>query len=168
LLAVPIERKLNQPIDVSLELKQNSHESSLVNVENLIENISVCSSEWKLGTVEFLASSILDICLNYAEEAKISIEKKCALNFTGRAGIVLEKRNETNVKVIEGKHFAILGLGSNMGNRVLNIFNALRILSCKCNMIDTSFLYESKAEYNENQPKFLNGCCKVFYLLIID
>lgn len=57
----------------------------------------------------------------------------------------------------------MLGIGSNLGNRVVNLTNALKELdaSGSTKVIDTSFLYESEAMYVEDQAKFLNAVVKV-------
>ncbi|CAG8510292.1 44566_t:CDS:2 [Gigaspora margarita] len=63
----------------------------------------------------------------------------------------------------EYKHFAFIGLGSNMGDCVKNIYEALQQLEkiCKCKVLDTSFLYETSPMYVIDQPNFLNAACKI-------
>ncbi|CAG8463757.1 237_t:CDS:2 [Dentiscutata erythropus] len=63
----------------------------------------------------------------------------------------------------EYKHFAFIGLGSNLGDRVKNINEALQQLEkiCKCKVLDTSFLYETSPMYVIDQPNFLNAACKI-------
>lgn len=59
-------------------------------------------------------------------------------------------------------HHAVLGLGSNLGDRVGNIEKALRILESRGVLImDTSFMYESAAMYVESQLSFANAACTV-------
>ena len=59
-------------------------------------------------------------------------------------------------------HHAVLGLGSNLGDRVSNIEKALRILESRGVLIvDTSFMYEGAAMYVESQPRFANAACTV-------
>jgi len=59
-------------------------------------------------------------------------------------------------------HRAILGVGSNINDRVSTINSALDLLAQLGSIIRISFLYESPAKYVEDQPDFLNLC------LIID
>lgn len=40
---------------------------------------------------------------------------------------------------------SFVGLGSNIGDRAANIHNALREVAAFADVVDTSFLYESKA-----------------------
>ena len=62
----------------------------------------------------------------------------------------------------EGPSVAAIAFGSNVGDRFANIEAALRHLeSSSVKIIDTSFLYESKAMYVENQRNFINGACLV-------
>lgn len=60
-------------------------------------------------------------------------------------------------------HVAAIALGSNLGDRVGNIERAVRVLENhpECRLIDTSLLYETVPMYYENQPKFLNGACRI-------
>jgi hypothetical protein len=60
------------------------------------------------------------------------------------------------------QHIAILALGSNVGDRFVNIERALQILEKEgVRIVDTSYLYETKAMYHEDQPSFINGACAV-------
>lgn len=49
-----------------------------------------------------------------------------------------------------------LGLGSNVGDRLLNLNKAIEILSDKIEILKTSKIYETKPVGVENQPDFLN------------
>ena len=64
-----------------------------------------------------------------------------------------------------GWHIAAIALGSNIGDRVANVENAVRALSEAdgCVLVDTSFLYETAPMYYLDQPSFLNGACKVSF-----
>lgn len=56
-----------------------------------------------------------------------------------------------------------VALGSNIGDRVTSIEDALRILDSndKIRVLQTSPLYETEPMYVEDQERFLNGVCKV-------
>lgn len=60
-------------------------------------------------------------------------------------------------------HVVAIALGSNLGDRALNIERAVRALSeaPNCKLVDTSFLYETAPMYVTDQPNFLNGACRV-------
>lgn len=60
-------------------------------------------------------------------------------------------------------HIAAIALGSNLGDRALNIEKAVQALSEAegCQLVDTSFLYETDPMYVTDQPRFLNGACRV-------
>jgi len=60
------------------------------------------------------------------------------------------------------QHIAYLAFGSNQGNRIENINNALESLEAKnIHVIATSSLYRSKPMYYLRQADFFNGCLKV-------
>ncbi|CAJ0827217.1 6250_t:CDS:2 [Entrophospora sp. SA101] len=63
----------------------------------------------------------------------------------------------------ELKHFAFIALGSNMGDTIVNINEALIQIEKNhgCKILDTSFLYETSPMYITDQPKFLNAACRV-------
>lgn len=59
-------------------------------------------------------------------------------------------------------HMVAVGLGSNLGDRWLNIETAVQKLhNAGVEVISTSFLYETPPMYVEKQPPFLNGACLV-------
>jgi 2-amino-4-hydroxy-6-hydroxymethyldihydropteridine diphosphokinase len=57
----------------------------------------------------------------------------------------------------------VVALGSNVGNRIEEIEKACRAIDADPDMriVDTSFLYETKPMYVEDQERFLNGACEV-------
>lgn len=48
-----------------------------------------------------------------------------------------------------------------LGNRQKHLYTALSKLRRIASLKDTSFLYDTKAMYEENQSRFLNAVCKV-------
>jgi len=72
-------------------------------------------------------------------------------------------------------HKAVIGLGSNLGDRFANIELALRLLENPQQLVapsilgenaqvfiaDTSFLYETAPMYVTDQPSFINCACTV-------
>ncbi|KAJ1507379.1 trifunctional dihydropteroate synthetase [Coelomomyces lativittatus] len=59
-------------------------------------------------------------------------------------------------------HTVYLALGSNLGDRAQNLNEAMRRLQPFSTLADTSFLYETKPMYLEDQPNFLNAACKIY------
>jgi 2-amino-4-hydroxy-6-hydroxymethyldihydropteridine diphosphokinase len=51
----------------------------------------------------------------------------------------------------------LIAFGSNVGDRALNIRQALDLLTARSMITRTSSLYETEPMYLENQPRFLNG-----------
>ncbi|MCO5566123.1 hypothetical protein L7F22_019799 [Adiantum nelumboides] len=60
-------------------------------------------------------------------------------------------------------HVAAIALGSNVGDRFANIERAVALLGASkdCKLVDTSFLYETEPKYYIDQPKFINGACRI-------
>ncbi|KAI0074324.1 Dihydropteroate synthase [Panus rudis PR-1116 ss-1] len=71
------------------------------------------------------------------------------------------------------QHIAAIAIGSNLGDSFANIELALRLLeahgvhfhglpdNARVDIIDTSFLYETKPMYVSDQPNFVNGACLI-------
>jgi len=64
---------------------------------------------------------------------------------------------------VQMKRGVVVALGSNVGNRVEEIEKACRAIDADPDMriVDTSFLYETKPMYVEDQERFVNGACEV-------
>ena len=58
-------------------------------------------------------------------------------------------------------HRAAIALGSNMGNRIANIEDALTAMRNQFSVLKVSPLYETKPMYYEDQGSFINGACEV-------
>lgn len=58
-------------------------------------------------------------------------------------------------------HRAFIGMGTNLGDRVANIRQALALLAKFCSVEETSFLYETPPAYVFDQSPFLNGVCRI-------
>ncbi|EPQ29345.1 uncharacterized protein PFL1_03100 [Pseudozyma flocculosa PF-1] len=60
-------------------------------------------------------------------------------------------------------HIAAIALGSNVGDRAANLERAVQALGEAegCVVVDTSFLYETAPMYVTDQPRFLNGACRI-------
>ena len=57
----------------------------------------------------------------------------------------------------------VVALGSNVGNKIEEIEKACRAIDADPDMriVETSFLYETKPMYVEDQERFMNGACEV-------
>ena len=56
---------------------------------------------------------------------------------------------------------AYLGLGSNLGDRMKNLREALRLLSEETGLVAISPVYETEPEGVSGQPEFLNMACEI-------
>ncbi|MFN8494867.1 MAG: dihydropteroate synthase [Caldilineaceae bacterium] len=59
------------------------------------------------------------------------------------------------------QHTVYLALGSNLGNRAAHLHAALKGLAAHAKVEETSFLYETKAQYVADSPDYLNAVCQV-------
>ncbi|MCX6044960.1 MAG: dihydropteroate synthase [Chloroflexi bacterium] len=58
-------------------------------------------------------------------------------------------------------HTVYLALGSNLGNRAAHLHTTLKRLAAYAKVEETSFLYETKAQYVTDVPDYLNAVCRV-------
>ncbi|EME38339.1 hypothetical protein DOTSEDRAFT_140714 [Dothistroma septosporum NZE10] len=68
-----------------------------------------------------------------------------------------------NISRKDVDHAVFVALGSNVGDRVSTIEEAMRVLdgNDKIKLLQTSPLYETEPMYVEDQERFLNGMCKI-------
>jgi dihydroneopterin aldolase/2-amino-4-hydroxy-6-hydroxymethyldihydropteridine diphosphokinase/dihydropteroate synthase len=126
-----------------------------------------------------------------AASVLVRIAKPSALVFAGTAEVQIRRTLDdypdddipqshslcSSSRVLNHPHTAAIALGSNMGDSFHNIEYALRLLedplqilkdeniSVDANpfvdVVNTSFLYETKPMYVTDQPSFINGSCMV-------
>ncbi|KAG2219355.1 hypothetical protein INT45_011263 [Circinella minor] len=145
------------------------------------------ASDYK--TVEAFAVAVARIAIEkcHVNKIRVQFEKPSAILFADASGIevtrdrawlnsVLEQEKQSNKvfahhQVQEGikeipvsyTQTAYIALGSNVGDRVKNLYAALDMLETDCSsvVLDTSFLYETPPMYYTEQPAFLNAACKI-------
>ncbi|KAH7337582.1 Dihydropteroate synthase-like protein [Rhizoctonia solani] len=128
-------------------------------------------------TVESLAAAIAQVTLQtgqHIDEVTVRVGKPSALMMADTAAVQITRNLSDfgfsapslsaalEFTPLEGQHVAILALGSNMGDRFVNIEKGLRALEKEgVKVVDTSYLYETKAMYHEDQASFVNGVCAI-------
>ncbi|KAI9495184.1 Dihydropteroate synthase-like protein [Zychaea mexicana] len=141
-------------------------------------------------TVEAFAVALARIAIEkcHVNKIRVRLEKPSAILFADASGIevtrdrtwlnqVLEQERKANRVFAHhqqsdavGKEvpatytqIAYIALGSNVGDRVKNLYTALDMLESDCSsvVLDTSFLYETPPMYYIEQPAFLNAVCKI-------
>ena len=145
------------------------------------------ASDYK--TVEAFAVALARIAIEkcHVNKIRVRLEKPSAILFADASGIevtrdrawlnrVLEQEKQSNRvfahhQIQEGAkeipvsytQTAYIALGSNVGDRVKNLYTALDMLETDCSsvVLDTSFLYETPPMYYTEQPAFLNAACKI-------
>ncbi|KAG8714048.1 trifunctional dihydropteroate synthetase [Ceratobasidium sp. 394] len=143
---------------------------------SLVARISDLTTTSSYQTVESLATSIAQTSLEAGQnidEITVRVGKPSALMMANTAAVQITRSWKDFPELARGSlsralafdppaegHVAILALGSNMGDRFGHIETALKMLESECvKVLDTSFLYETKAMYHEDQDSFVNGAC---------
>ncbi|CAG8584448.1 3735_t:CDS:1 [Funneliformis caledonium] len=174
----PWEREEKQSVIVNLTIyprhKAESDKDHVIkphNYRTIVRTISKHVEESKYKTIEAFATSVARIVIMECKVNKITIrvEKPSALMFAASAGIEITRSQscfKNNIPlgkdVPEGyDHVVYITLGSNLGDRIGNICEALKLLELECKILDTSYIYETSPMYVTDQPDFFNAACKV-------
>ncbi|KAM0789125.1 hypothetical protein ACM66B_003179 [Microbotryomycetes sp. NB124-2] len=154
---------------------------------HMVKQVESHLSTSAAGTIETLTTDLAKVItsrpLNAANgstwsspKATVRVSKPCALMFAKFPSVQVTRSRTDFVQTPLGArelptsasetnrlHQAIIGVGTNMGERVGNISKALKLLesSGHVRIQDTSFLYESDAMYHTEQARFLNGAFRV-------
>jgi dihydroneopterin aldolase/2-amino-4-hydroxy-6-hydroxymethyldihydropteridine diphosphokinase/dihydropteroate synthase len=153
----------------------------------ILQEISLTSYQTLEALTSFVAHKALALLPVYDSlpTVLVRVAKPSALVFAGAAEVQLRRtikdfltsepqaRSRSEDVQNSQPHIVAIALGSNLGDTFRNIEHALQLLEdplqfldhvtpdAFVNVIDTSFLYESKPMYVENQPSFINGACVV-------
>jgi dihydroneopterin aldolase/2-amino-4-hydroxy-6-hydroxymethyldihydropteridine diphosphokinase/dihydropteroate synthase len=153
----------------------------------IIQEITSSSFQTLEALTSFVASKTLPLLPMYGSPPTVLVRvaKPSALVFASRAEVQLRRSlKDFSMSTIQAKakisdmetsrpYTVAIALGSNLGDTICNIEHALRWLEnplqvlnhdyshAFVHVVDTSFLYESKPMYIENQPAFVNGACIV-------
>ncbi|KAJ1301145.1 hypothetical protein OPQ81_003557 [Rhizoctonia solani] len=144
---------------------------------SLVARVSDFTLASAYQTVESLAAAIAQVVLQagqHIDEITVRVGKPSALMMANTAAVQITRNladfglsGPALYRALEftppqGQHVAILALGSNMGDRFVNIEKGLQALEkAGVKIVDTSYLYETKAMYHEDQASFVNGACAI-------
>ena len=133
-------------------------------------------------TVESLVTAVAKVAVDHgAPSIRVRVEKPSAIMYAQGAGVEIERERAffypragaeaaasaaaagTAGTAAATPHMAAVAFGSNLGDRAGHIDAALRLLNAHehISLVDTSFLYETAPMYLLDQPRFLNGACKL-------
>ncbi|WFD00729.1 trifunctional dihydropteroate synthetase [Malassezia yamatoensis] len=175
----PWERETKQRLLISLTASSPSMGSKPVRYERLARNLQAFVEASAYQTVESLATAIARLALvdHGLEKVTVRVEKPSAIMYAEcasvevvreRAFFLQDTTNET-VKDVQSTSdvrwtSAVIAFGSNLGDRLAHIETALELLDAQqdVKLVDTSFLYETQPMYYMDQPRFLNGACRIF------
>ena len=101
----------------------------------------------------------------FASSAEVCITRTLS-DFQDPGGVPVD--SDSTEHIPPTRHVAAIALGSNIGDRIAIIEQALTALTnIGIQVIDTSFMYDSEPMYVEDQPLFANAACLVRYLLLL-
>jgi dihydroneopterin aldolase/2-amino-4-hydroxy-6-hydroxymethyldihydropteridine diphosphokinase/dihydropteroate synthase len=160
-------------INISLLFKPELIDSKVAipvknNYRTVASRVSLFIENSRYQTLEMMAHDLCQLILLQCKVQKVTVrlEKPSAVMFAKTAGVEITRQLEESSLVAESSSskavHVFVAFGSNLGNRVANIEQALQILQeNNISIIDSSFLYESAPMYVTDQPRFINGVVKV-------
>jgi len=178
------EKIVKQALDITLsyypkinmEIETFEDISQIVDSKILAEEVYNLVEKTRFITIEALASCIANCCLTTfgIQKINVRVEKPNAITFASASAVEIERdissipklNKKYQSRVLPEKpnstgHIAYIALGGNIGEVFKNIKKALKLLSEKCQILQTSYLYETSPMYVVDQPNFLNAACKV-------
>ncbi|CAE6487243.1 unnamed protein product [Rhizoctonia solani] len=182
----PWERLEKQLVRLDLEWSLESNVSlppTGFDFRNLVARVSDFTVASAYQTVESLAAAIAQVVLQagqHINEITVRVGKPSALMMADTAAVQITRTlsdfglpgpangpasalcSALAYTPPRGQHLAIVALGSNMGDRFVNIEKGLQALEREgVKVVDTSYLYETEAMYHEEQALFINGVCAI-------
>lgn len=138
----------------------------------LARDACACVEASSFLTIESLATHVAHQLLQAhpIEQVRVRIEKPSAIMHAQCSCVeVVRHRAFFALPPLEGASLApaavpvALALGANLGDRAANLHEAVRRLHAHphIDVVNTSFLYETAPMYLTEQPRFLNGACKI-------
>lgn len=159
----PCERIHHQPIVITLRIWDLKTPNIVP--KSITANITKFVEKSSFQTLEALADGICNLILGsfICGECHILVSKPCAIPFANCAGVELQKSAQThgNPALASCHVEAYISVGSNLGNRILNIQNSINEMKKFAKITNTSFIYQSEPMYLEAQPQFLNACIQI-------
>ncbi|CAF1481583.1 unnamed protein product [Adineta ricciae] len=185
------ERLQKQYLDIDFSIK--IFPESNVSIHKLIEDVSQYVESSSFKTVEALVMKTGQLITqkNNIERVFVKAIKPNAIAFTDGVGVSsdMDKDSFKDMEPITTEHFVVdstkfnsptlgedsaftrkknhiayIAFGSNQGNQIKNINEALYHLEkAKINVVSTSSLYISKPMYHKDQADFFNGVVKVSF-----
>lgn len=162
--------------------------SKSYNLRTIVRTLTRHIEDSGYKTIEAFGVKVARLALEKCHVNKISVrvEKPSAILFADCSGIevtrdrvwlkeVHDQEKESGKTFLAGQtlqhakkevpvnyiHTSYIAFGSNLGDRVDLIKQALKLLESECVVLDTSFLYETPPMYYTEQPPFINGVCKI-------
>lgn len=170
---VESEKKAPQRLLLDLLVQFPDHQWGAIDVDvsGLIMDVQDFLAHSYYNTLECLTNKLAD----YIEQSycftniQLELQKTSESPGLFSAGVKLKRdtfhHRQLNAIYLSAnsKHTAYLSIGSNLGDRLQNIHQALRLLSEHCSIVDTSFLYSTKYQgaFADTYPDFLNCAVKI-------
>ncbi|KAJ1921213.1 trifunctional dihydropteroate synthetase [Mycoemilia scoparia] len=167
-----------QPISIGSSSQLVDYVPHKNNFRFLVETVSSFVEASSFRTVEAFSSAVARVAIKQCHVDKITVrvEKPSALMFAACSGVEITRSSaDFNLwpaslpsskvsSLLDANAIdAYIALGTNMGDRLSNLHNALNKLNATDGIVvkETSFLYDTAPMYVTDQPLFLNGACKI-------
>lgn len=179
------ERLKKQYVSFDFDLKFTNQ----FNYYDMIEDVSTYVESSNFKTVEALIESVCQVIIQNHDIVSVRARatKPNAITFANGVGVEILRTpndflnspkitvteseasdfrdsfnlptNTLNSEIKDKDNIAYIAFGSNVGNQISNILQAISIInsSIHSRIVQTSSLYESDPMYHLDQPKFMNG-----------
>lgn len=175
----------NTTLPVDLVTRPQNYRTIARSISQHVESTNFKTVESLATSIAMVA-----IVENRVEKIRVRVDKPSAIMFADFAGVEVvrdraffdkealssQERSPDQAHAVERPaspasvsnkqeewHVAAIALGSNVGDRFANIEEAVKLLAQTrdCTLVDTSFLYETEPKYFVDQPRFINGACRI-------
>jgi len=136
----------------------------------IVRDACACVEASSFLTIESLATHVAHQLLqaHAIEQVRVRIDKPSAIMHAQCSSVQVVRDRAFFALPPAADHQGgavpvALALGANVGDRAANLHDAVRRLAANpaIDVVDTSFLYETAPMYLTEQPRFLNGACKI-------
>ena len=154
---------VNITMHISLDRTVMDDTPKIANYRSVARAVSHYVEKSSFKTVEALVYNICNVLIHqcHIPQVTVRVEKPSAITFAQGAGVEMTRSAETIPRLpVSDLSTTYLAIGSNMGDRLGFLNQALSQLQSVGRVVDTSFLYESAPMYVTDQPRFLNAAIK--------
>ena len=162
----PWERETKQRIAMHIDMWPLIASTSAL--QAMVQEVCTYVESTSFLTIETLVTQVAERLLvpHALDQVRVRVDKPSAILHADASSVEIVRDRSFFVEEAPSttkEHTAILAIGTNLGDRMAHIQAALTKLEAHpaIHVVDTSFLYETTPMYYTDQPRFLNGACKI-------